>query len=242
MQGQLTEVRTRLDAVERLGEERSKQIPELREVLDRATALLTASSADLGAKEAKAEADILDLQRRVEGLAGSLALQSTKWASAENAIETRVTALEQSEARVVDRVAPSLPSDKDDLWRQAGERLKSGDRDDGRRFYRAFIQRYPQDPRASQAYLVLGTSLAEEKQYARAAAEFQRLLDSYPRSPEVPEAMWQLSRAFVQLRFCTDARALLGALIKRFPASPPAVSAKREIKTIKGLPRASCTS
>ena len=100
-----------------------------------------------------------------------------------------------------------MPDDKEQLWTQAGQRLASGQRDDGRRFYRVFIQRFPQDPRAPQAYLAIGMSFVQESKYPNAAAEFQKVLNTYPSSPEVPEAMWQLSLAFVQLHFCTDARA-----------------------------------
>ena len=51
-----------------------------------------------------------------------------------------------------------MPDDKDQLWVQAGQRLAAGQRDEGRRFYRTFIQRFPQDARAPQAYLVIGQS------------------------------------------------------------------------------------
>jgi TolA-binding protein len=120
--------------------------------------------------------------------------------------------------------------------------MKEAQTDEGRRFYRTFIRRFPQDPRASRATLEIGLSYALEQQYSRAAAQFQTVLDSYPRSPEVPEAMWNLSLAFVQLHFCTDARALLADLVKRYPSSPPVRDAKREMRAIRKLPRRACTS
>ena len=105
-----------------------------------------------------------------------------------------------------------------------------------------FIQRFPADPRAAQAYLAIGMSFVQESKYPNAAAEFQKVLTVYPSAPEVPEAMWQLSLAFVQLHFCTDARSLLGDLVKRYPKSPRANDAKAELKTIAKLPKSSCTS
>ena len=135
-----------------------------------------------------------------------------------------------------------MPDDKEQLWAQAAQRLASGQRDDGRRFYRVFIQRFPADPRAAQAYLAIGMSFVQESKYPNAAAEFQKVLTVYPSAPEVPEAMWQLSLAFVQLHFCTDARSLLGDLVKRYPKSPRANDAKTELKTIAKLPKTSCTS
>ena len=111
-----------------------------------------------------------------------------------------------------------------------------------RHFYRVFIQRFPADPRAAQAYLAIGQSFTNEKQYPNAAADFQRLLATYSQAPEVPEAMWQLSMAFIQLHFCADARSPLGDLVKRFPTSSPAAEARREIKSLKNFPKAACTS
>jgi len=154
----------------------------------------------------------------------------------------QVAALEQGAARILDKVAPLLPDDKETLWNQAAERTKAGQTSQGRHFYRVFIQRFPADPRAAEAYLAIGHSFMNEKQYPNAAAEFQRLLDTYPRASEVPEAMWQLSLAFIQLHFCADARSLLGDLVKRFPKSSPAADAQAAIKSIKKLPKAACTS
>lgn len=242
MHADLAAVRARLDDLDRWDEEHWREVAELRSVLDKASALVAANDADVGAKEEKAEADISAMQQKVEDL--TRALQTDGQQEREELIrsEARVTTLEQSEARLVDRVSPTLPEDKEQLWRQAGERLASGQSQEARRFFHAFIRRFPEDPRSPRAYLEVGRSFALERQFPWAAAEFQRVLDAYPRSPEVPEAIWQLSIAFVELRFCTDARTLLRDLANRYPNSSPAIRAQREIKTIKRLPRNACTS
>ncbi len=242
MHADLAAVRARLDDLDRWDEEHRREVAELRSVLDQASALVAANDADVGAKEEKAEADISAMQQKVEDL--TRALQTDGQQEREELIrsEARVATLEQSEARLVDRVSPTLPADKEQLWQQAGERLASGQSEEARRFFHAFIRRFPEDPRSPRAYLEVGRSFALERQFPRAAAEFQRVLDVYPRSPEVPEAIWQLSVAFVELRFCTDARTLLRDLAKRYPNSSPAIRAQREIKTIKRLPRNACTS
>jgi TolA-binding protein len=215
---------------------------ELRAILDQATALLTAASSDVGAKELKAETDIATLQVQIDRLGQTLEQRRRQNSDDQHRFDTRLATLERSEAAIADRVAPLLPDDKDQLWQQATARLASAQRDEGRRFYRAFIQRFPQDPRAPQAYLAIGASFLQEKRFSSAAATFQRLLDTFPTSPEVPEATLQLSSAFVQLRFCTDARSLLRDVLKRYPSSPPAAEARRELKVVEHLSRAECTS
>jgi len=242
MRADITSLKTKLDEIEKRDKEYKEQVVRLRTVLDQATKLLTRNSADVGAKAAKAEQDIAVLQGRIEELTHAIETNNRQSVDERNRLETRLAALEQTQNKIVDKVAPSMPDDKEQLWQQAAQRLSSGQRDDGRRFYRVFIQRFPADPRAAQAYLAIGMSFVQESKYPNAAAEFQKVLTVYPSAPEVPEAMWQLSLAFVQLHFCTDARALLGDLVKRYPKSPRANDAKTELKTIAKLPKASCTS
>ena len=242
MQSDITALRRRLDDIDKRDKEYKEQVIRLRKVLDEATALLTRNSADVGAKAAKAEQDIAALQGRIEEISHTVEQSERQSTDERTRLDTRLAALEQTQTKIVDRVAPEMPSDKDQLWTQAGQRLASGQRDDGRRFYRVFIQRFPADPRSPQAYLAIGMSFVQETKYANAVAEFQKVLDTYPKSPEVPEAMWQLSRSFVELHFCSDARSLLGDLMRRYPKSARAADAKSELKTIAKLPKSACSS
>jgi TolA-binding protein len=239
MQAEISDLRARLDEIDQRDKQYKEQVVRLKKVLDEATSLLTRNSADVGAKVAKSEQDIAALQGRIEEMAHAEEVQSRTGADEQSRLETRVASLEQTQTKIVDKVAPTMPDDKDQLWQQAGQRLAGGQRDDGRRFYRAFIQRFPQDPRAPQANLAIGMSFVQESKYPNAAAEFQKVLDTYPRSPE---AMWQLSHAFVELHFCTDARSLLSDLMKRFPRSSRAADAKSEIRSIAKRPKADCSS
>ena len=242
MQSDITALRRRLDDIDKRDKEYKEQVVRLRKVLDEATALLTRNSADVGAKAAKAEQDIAALQGRIEEISHTVEQTERQSTDDRTRLDTRLAALEQTQNKIVDRVAPEMPSDKDQLWTQAGQRLASGQRDDGRRFYRVFIQRFPADPRAPQAYLAIAMSFVQESKYANAVGELQKVLNTYPSSPEVPEAMWQLSLAFVQLHFCTDAHSLLSDLVKRYPRSPRAADARGELKSIAKLPKSACTS
>ena len=242
MRADIADLRAKLEEIDRRDAEYKEQVARLRKVLDQATALLTRNSADVGAKAAKAETDIAVLQGRIEEILHSVEQRERLSAEERNQLDRRLGALESTQGKIIDKVAPNLPDDKEQLWQQAASRLSSGQRDDGRRFYRVFIQRFPQDPRAPQAYLAIGQSFVAENKYPNAAAEFQKILDAYPKAPEVPEAMWHLSMAFLQLRFCTDARSLLGDLAKRYPRSPRAAEAKNQLKQIAKLPKNACTS
>jgi TolA-binding protein len=238
----LNQIGARLDGADQRDQMYKQQVAELDEVLKQASALLTANSNDVASKAAKAETDIAALQVLADRLAQSVAQRSQQRADELSRLDRRMAIVERRQVEIVDRVAPTLPEDKELLWKQAGARLASGQREQGRRFYRNFIERFPQDPRAAQARLALGISFAQEGRFSTAAAEFQRLLDAFPSSPEVPEAMHQLSLTFVHLHFCSDARALLRDLVKRYPRSSPAAQAYKELKVVGHLPREACTS
>lgn len=242
IQHDVADLKARLDAIDKRDAQYKEQVVRLKQVLDEATALLTRNSADVGAKAAKNESDIAGLTGRIEELNHNLETLQRQGMSDRASFETRLAALDQIQNKIADKVALTMPEDKEQLWSQAAARMSGGQRDEGRRFYRAFIQKFPQDPRAPQAYLVLGQSFAQESKFPNAAAEFQKVLDNYASSPEVPEAMWQLALTFSQLKFCTDARALLTDLVKRYPKSPRANDAKNQVKQLAKLPRSACTS
>jgi tol-pal system protein YbgF len=242
MQRDIADLKTRLDAIDKRDAQYKEQVVRLKKVLDEATALLTRNSADVGAKAAKNESDLAALVGRIEEMNHAEEQQQRQVTSDRVLVDSRLAALEQTSSKIADKVALTMPDDKEQLWGQPRRGLSSGQRDEARRFYRAFIQKFPQDPRAPQAYLVVGQSFAQESKYPNAAAEFQKVLDNYPSSPEVPEAMWQLALTFSQLKFCTDARALLGDLVKRYPKSARSADAKTQMKQLAKMPKSACTS
>src|SRR4029077_20105235 len=123
MQADITALRGRLDEIDKRDKEDKEQVVRLRKVLDEATALLTRNSADVGAKAAKAEQDIAALQGRIEEMTHAAEQANRQVAGAQSRLETRLAALEQTQTKIVDKVAPTLPDDKNELWAQARQRL-----------------------------------------------------------------------------------------------------------------------
>jgi TolA-binding protein len=233
MRRDIGKLQERVETMEKRGADAEEQMARLRKILDEATALLSRNNADVGARVQKNEMDVGSLLGKIEE-AKHLLEQIQKKQIDDGA---RLTALETGQQKIVDRVAPAMAEDKDTLWKQAQERMSGGMREDARRFFRGYIQRFPQDPRGAQAYLEIGRSYALEGKHTQAAAEYQKVLDSFPKTPEVPEAMWLLGQAFVDLKFCTDARALLQDLLKRYPRSQRASDAKQRIRDLQKLSR-----
>jgi TolA-binding protein len=247
MTADITRLRERLDAMEVRDRDINQKVAQLRTVLDEATALLGRNSADLGARVAKSEGDLAAMNGKVEEakyLVGELQKQVNLATTKVAAVEQTQQQLLANQQRIVDRVAPTMPEDKETLWKEAQRRLADGQREDARRFLRSFIQRFPDDPRAPQGQLMVGLSFVQELKHSNAAAEFSNLIQRFSRSPEVPEAMWQLAEAFVVLKFCGDAKAMYQDLAKRYPKSPRAAQVKERLREVQKIARDKdrCTS
>ncbi len=247
MSQDIAQLRKRLEAMEVRDQDVNEKVAQLRKVLDEATALLGRNSADLGARVAKNEGDIAAMTGKVEEakyLVGELQKQVNLATTKVAAVEQTQQQLQTTQQRIVDRVAPTIPEDKETLWKEAQRRLSEGQREDARRFLRSFIQRFPDDARAPQAQLIIGVTFVQELKHQNAAAEFSSLIQRFPRSAEVPEAMWQLAEAFVVLKFCSDAKAMYQDLAKRYPKSPRAEMVKGRLRDIQKIARDKdrCTS
>ena len=242
MKAETTRLKERLDAMDKRYTEANQAMDRIRQVLDEATALLARNSADLGAQVERQGQDVNLAKGKLEELR-YLIEQMQKHAT-DVRIEERLALLEQGQQKIVDKVSPTMPEDKDALWAESVARMTEGNRTEGRRFLREFLKRFPQDPKAADAYLRIGKSFAEESKHTQAASEYQKILDSYPKSPHIPEAMYQLGTSFVELKFCGDAEAIFMDLQKRFKRSPRAADARAQVKAIKAFAKdkTRCTS
>jgi len=247
MRTDIAQLKARLDEADRREADAKVQMVRLKEVLEEATALLTRNSADVGAKVSKAEQDLAIVNGRIEELDHTLNELHAQAGNDHARLEALAQTQEQlrtTQQKVVEKVAPTIPEDKDQLWAAAKEKLDGGYWDDARRFYRSFVQRFPKDGHAPQALLYVGQAYVSERKYPLAAGEFQKVLDAYPKASEVAEAMWQLALAFQEMKFCGDAKTLLGDLQKRYPRSPRAKEAKAKVKELERLAKdkTKCTS
>jgi tol-pal system protein YbgF len=240
MQADINKLRERLDALDRRDVDINEQVTRLRTVLDQATGLLSRNSADLGTKVAKNESDLAALTGQLEEAKHLLDDLQKKV----NDTQSRLGGVEQTTNKIVDTVAPPIPQDKEQLWKEAQTRLNAGQRDDARRFFLAFIQRFPQDARAPQAHIFVGQSYAVEGKPQAAGGQFQKVLDNYKSSPEVPEAMFLLAQSYVELKFCSDARIILQDLEKRYPRSGRVKDARVKLRELQkiGKDKRLCTS
>ena len=247
MRNDIDSLKGRVETMEQRDQEINQKVAQLRSILDEATALLGRNSADLGAKVARNETDNAMMAGRLEEakhLLAELQKQVTEIQGKLSSIEVTSQQVAETQQKLVNKVAPSIPDNKDDVWKEAQARLASGDRDEARRFLRSFVQRFPSDPRAATAQLQIGISYIQELKHTNAVGEFSNLIQRFPRAPEVAEAMYQMAESFIALKFCGDAKATLQDMVKRYPRHPRVAKAKARLRDLRKISRNKnlCTS
>jgi tol-pal system protein YbgF len=219
----VAQLQTKVDAMEKRDvdlsaatKEANEQVSKLKQILEEATKLVTRNSADFGLQVQRLQQDLAALTGRVDEIGHNLdaALKENQAWRAQ--ADVKLESLSPGKTTGT-TTTTATPPDKESLFTQARDKLAAGDHEEARRLLRQFLTQYPQDPRAAQAQLLHGESYFQQKKYAAAIGEFQKVIDSYPRSPSVEEALYKIGTSFLELRYCTDARTFLGEAIKRYP-------------------------
>ena len=105
-------------------------------------------------------------------------------------------------APVNERVLPHVKTHLEELARHyhaaAQKARKSEDYQEAARWYRAYVDSFPSDPRAPAMNFLLAESLFEDKRFAAAAAEYERAAYDYPRHEKAADAGYTALLAYAQ--------------------------------------------
>src|SRR5262249_16098823 len=128
---------------------------------------------------------------------------------------------------------PPVPDTADGAFAEGQKRLDAKEWTDARRIFEAFVNRYPQDPRAARAQYHNGEADAGEKPRANAIGAYTKVVDNFPKSEVVPDAMFKNGLAFYALKYCADARVYFQELLKRYPKTTWKHDANEELKKLQ---------
>jgi tol-pal system protein YbgF len=130
----------------------------------------------------------------------------------------------------------SGPDDAAERYQQAMGRLKAGDHVAAVALLRELIRRHPRHELADNAQYWLGEAFYDQKDYARAIAEFRRAASDYPQGNKVPDALLKLGFSHLALGQIADGRRALQQVVTVFPRSGPARLAAQRLESLGGSP------
>jgi tol-pal system protein YbgF len=217
------------------------KLKKLDESLDKATKFLSTSSANIGTEvekladqTAQLAAVNESLRHDIDALREEMGKQRADYEARMGTYAERMEALEKTVAALQAKAtAPPPAADKDAMWSDAQKKLAAGQYGDARKDLRAFIQKFAQDAKADDAQFAIGESFYKEKDYEKAIAEYQRVIDGYPNGDMVDDAFLQAGLAALEMKWCVDAGAYLGELVRRYPQSAHVKTAKDKLAHIK---------
>lgn len=223
------------------------KVKQLDESLDKATALLKRNSADVGAQVDQLTKDAERSRQALEEMQAQIAamqaqvdqaradLEKARLAAEQRlaAAEARVDALEKGATKPV-KPDPPKTADREAMWTAAKGRFDAGQLTDARTELRAYLKAFPKDDRADDAQFYVGETFFKEKQFEKAIAEYQKVIENYPDTADfVDDAFYAAGLASIELKWCVDAGAYLGEMLKRYPKSPLAKPAKTKLDFVK---------
>ncbi|MBI2920466.1 MAG: MprA protease, GlyGly-CTERM protein-sorting domain-containing form [Planctomycetes bacterium] len=133
-------------------------------------------------------------------------------------LEERMKELSRASQTSIEAEIAGLPADK--IWEKA--QMARQDRLTGRAnaLLRAFLERFPNDPKVPQVLLELGGSELMVGDWPEAIAFYDRILKEYPESSQVPYAEFYLGMSLVSTGDLTAGAAHYEKSVEKFADNP----------------------
>lgn len=157
-----------------------------------------------------------------------------------DALEQRLAAIEKTladlQAAATAQAAPPLagdvppppapPADPAVAFKQAKDLLLAGDYANAEQAFAAYVNNYPDTPRASEARYWLGETQFVREAYTDAAGNYIGAIRGWPQTSWAPDATLKLARSMVALKKTAEACRTLDELAKRYPKAPAQVNSR----------------
>ncbi|HKU37030.1 MAG TPA: tetratricopeptide repeat protein, partial [Polyangiales bacterium] len=216
------------------------KLKELEDGLERARALLTRDSADVGAQVQQQQQKMAELEGKLDEMTHNLSGLIEQTAKARADLDERLKLGQKPGEFTLD---PSqIPTDKTSHFAAAYDAYKATEHDKARALWKEYLGRYPNDDKAGDAQYWIGASYLVQNKPATALGEYRKVIANYPKSPAVDTALYGMADAFFRLHACTDAKGAIEALIKRKPSKALEDRAKQLSKALKDAGKEYCTS
>jgi tol-pal system protein YbgF len=117
---------------------------------------------------------------------------------------------------------------------QKGIEARDGKRyADARTTFAELITKYPKSDYADNARYWIAETYYDEKDFASAILEFDKVQKEYPTGDKVPAALLKLGFAFLEIGEKEASKSALNELVKRFPKTEEAKKAKEKLAKLK---------
>jgi tol-pal system protein YbgF len=164
-------------------------------------------------------------------------INSTVNELAEGVSSVRAQMNSLSQQMSAQKATPETLASPADLWRSANLDYLSGDYKLAVDDLQDFLSKYPTDPRAPDAHLLMGEAFFNQKKFDQALPEYDIVLQKYPDSDKTRAALLKKGLALKEANQTQQAKSTLNEVVQKFPNTSEAISASEALKGL-GQPAA----
>lgn len=218
------------------------KVQELERVLEQGTALVTRNSADTGARVDELGQQIMNQAGQIDEVRHELVRLQEAFAAQQRDYEARMTQLARRAGVDMPVDEAQIPADVNAHFEAGRVAYEARDTSTARALDRAFVERYPTEPRADDVLMRVARSYLQEDRPATALGELRRVVSDYPSGDQVPAALLAMGDAFYRLHECASARTALETLQRAHPRAPQVTEARTRLRDIERAPAGYCQS
>jgi tol-pal system protein YbgF len=122
----------------------------------------------------------------------------------------------------------------DDIMRTAVGDYLAGNYELALGGFQEFMEKYPNDPRASDAQLYKGETFFNQKKFDQAVVEYDVFLQNYPENDKTRTALYKKGLALAEQNQKQPALVALDKVIKDFPNTSEAQNAQAKARELRG--------
>lgn len=148
-------------------------------------------------------------------------------------VSTAATASTPTAALPPPLTTPADPAQENAAYDAGFGKFRVGDYPGSIALFTAFLKNYPGSKLAPNAQYWIGNAYSAQRDYKRAVAEQQKLINTWPDSGKVPDAMLNMATAQQEMGDATAARRTLETLVAKYPLSSAAEQGKKRLASMK---------
>jgi tol-pal system protein YbgF len=218
----VAETQTQVTDVQRKQEALSKEVAELRQLIEQQESLLREMRADQNASMAEIRSTIEVLRNQLDQ-ANRQAIKTRK-SPAPGVADTAATNAPRSDA------APAL--EEEGLYQVALQNLQQGRYPLAVTGFREYLSKFPEGSYGDDAQYGIAESYYAQSDFPTAAIEFRALVDRYPTSERVPAALYKAGLSYFESGRDDLGRAYLERVVNEYPYSDEGLKAKSRLETL----------
>ncbi|MDO8958881.1 MAG: tol-pal system protein YbgF [Rhodocyclaceae bacterium] len=224
-------------------EEARRQIRELRaelnqtsEVLSRRVDAANQNQLDFSNQAEALRSSVARLTGQIEVLTNSLDTahkrQQDFYVDLDNRLRKLETTASATSASTLPAEAKPDPQAEMRDYEAALGHFRTGKYKEAQTAFETFVTQHPKSALLPNAHYWLGSSLYQQKQFARSATVFGQVAANWPNDAKTPDALLAQANALTEVKDDKGAIKALETLVEKYPASPAAETARNRLKAL----------